>query len=96
VNSRENRLWGWGVGGFMLVVLSVAAAAEEDDEGTAFQVGAVVGRILASVAIAYGLRWLWLRLIRTDRDAELTSPWIAVIAAIVAALSLAGSASSDG
>jgi hypothetical protein len=26
----------------------------------------------------------------------LTSPWIAVIAAIVAALSLAGSASSDG
>jgi hypothetical protein len=55
VNSRENRPWGWGVGGLILVLLPIAAA-EEDDEGTAFAAGAVVGRILASVAIAFGLR----------------------------------------
>jgi hypothetical protein len=95
VNSRENRLWAWGVGGFVLVLLAVAAAAQQDDEGAAYQVGTAIGRIAASVAIAYGLRWLWLRLVRRDRTTELTSPWIAVIAAIVSALALAGSAGSD-
>jgi hypothetical protein len=95
VNSRENRIWAWSVGGLVLVLLAIAAAAQQDDEGTGYQVGVVLGRIAASVAIAYGLRWLWLRLVRRHRESELTSPWIAVIAAIVAALSLAGSASSD-
>jgi NhaP-type Na+/H+ or K+/H+ antiporter len=95
VNSRENRIWAWGVGGFVLVLLGVAAAGQENDEGTSSQVGVAVGRIAASVAIAYALRWLWLRLIRRDREAAVTSPWIAVIAAIVAALALAGSAGSD-
>jgi uncharacterized membrane protein len=95
VNSRENRIWAWGVGGFVLVLLGIAAAARYDDEGPASQVGAAIGRIGASVAIAYGLRWLWLRVARRDRETPLTSPWIPVIAAIVAALSLAGSAGSD-
>jgi hypothetical protein len=95
VNSRENRIWAWGVGGFVLVLLAIAAGAREDDEGAAYAVGAAIGRITASVAIAYGLRFVWLRLVRRDRESPLTSPWVAVIAAIVAALSLAGSASGD-
>jgi hypothetical protein len=95
VNSRENRIWAWGVGGFVLVLLSIAGASREDDEGAGFTAGAVVGRIAASIAIAYGLRFVWLRLIRRDKESPMTSPWIAVIAAALAALSLAGSVSSD-
>jgi hypothetical protein len=92
VNSRENRLWAWGLGGFTLVLFGILAASRDDDEGAAYLTGVAVGRIAASVAIAYGLRFLWLRMIRKDGETELTSPWIAVIAAIVAGLSLAGSA----
>jgi apolipoprotein N-acyltransferase len=95
VNSRENRIWAWGLGGFTLALLAIASGAREDDEGAAFVAGAVLGRIAASVAIAYGLRFLWLRVIRRDSESELTSPWIAVIAAVVAALSLAGSVSGE-
>jgi hypothetical protein len=84
------------VGGFTLLLLAIAGATREDDQGAGFVAGAVIGRIAASVAIAYGLRFLWLRLIRRDKESELTSPWIAVIAAVVAALSLAGSAGGDG
>ena len=80
------------MGGFTLVLLAIAGASREDDEGASFVAGAVLGRILACVAIAYGLRFLWLRVIRRDKESELKSPWIAVIAAILAALSLAGSA----
>jgi hypothetical protein len=90
VNCRENRLWAWGLGGFTLALLGVLAASREDDEGAAYLAGVAVGRIAASVAMAYGLRFLWLRVIRTDRETELTSPWIAVIAAVVAGASLAG------
>jgi apolipoprotein N-acyltransferase len=95
VNSRENRIWAWGVGGFVLVLLAIAAGAREDHEGAAYAIGAAIGRIAASVAIAYGLQFVWLRLVRRDQESPLTSPWIVVIAAVVAALSLAGSASSD-
>ena len=95
MNSRENQIWAWGVGGFVLVLIAIAAASREDDEGVGYAVGVGIGRIVGSVAVAYALRYVWLRWIRRESHAELTSPWIAVIAAIVAALSLAGSSGED-
>ena len=72
MNSRENRAWAWGVGGFTLVLLAIAGASREDDESASFVASAVVGRLLACIAIAYGLRFLWLRVIRRDNESELT------------------------
>ena len=49
MNSRENRLWAWGLGSFTLVLVGVLAASREDDEGAAYLTGVAVGRIAASV-----------------------------------------------
>lgn len=71
------------VAGLVCLLLAVGAAAPAADEPGRL-VGAIVGRLFATFALALLVRWLYVRFVSTGRS--LWSPWLLVIAAFLSLL----------
>src|SRR5687767_6863095 len=95
--ERRSRMRGlaW-LGGVALLLLFAVGAGLYDGRGhgDVYKAGAVAGRIVVSLLIAWVLRWLWVRFVRRGRTA-VSSPWLAVVAAVVALVSAAGAVGSE-
>jgi hypothetical protein len=85
---------GAALGAVLLAAVGVLTAVRvADSETTAYAVGAAVGQIAVSLLIAYGLRWLY---VRYREEGEARSPWVLVLAALIAmVLSIAQGVEDD-
>lgn len=83
------------LGAAIVAWLAVCAlvAVRERSEGAGFVVGTFVGRAAATLALAALGRWLYVRFVRRDRS--LVSPWLFVIAAVIAFLALLATVSQE-
>jgi hypothetical protein len=76
----------WQLGGYIgagLVLVLAAVPSEEPDEGAAYEVGAFLGGLGVSLAIAFAIRLAYVKLIRRD-GRPIWSPWIVAMAAVIA------------
>lgn len=91
------RMLAW-VGGCLLFALSLVSVltAENREEGPGFVFGALVGRAFVTLAIAFALRALYLRLRRGEGWREmLWSPWVLVIAGVLGLVANVGRAADE-
>ena len=72
----------WIGAAVLWLLLSFGSLDVERDEGAAYVAGALVGRALATLAIACLARWLYV--LARGRDRPFWSPWVLVIAAGIA------------
>jgi len=80
-----DRTVGWVLASIALVVAAVLRVSASDEEHSAsYQVGGVIGAIVAGVLIGLLLRFIYVRLFRKDQP--VWSPSVLVIAAIVSLL----------
>jgi hypothetical protein len=94
--ERKRSHWRWTgylTGAFFLIVASLPTA-EDREEGTAYAVGAFFGALVIPLAIALVLRVIYVKLIRRD-GRPIWSPWVLVIAGVIALLAAAGRAGQN-
>ena len=91
--ERKRSHWRWSgylTGAFFLILGSLPTA-EDRDEGTAYAVGAFFGALAIPLAIAFVLRFVYVKLIRRD-GRPVWSPWLVFVAGVIAILARAGRA----
>lgn len=89
--ERKRNHWRWTgylTGGFFLLVSSLPTA-EDREEGVAYAAGAFFGALVIPLAIAFAIRVVYVKLIRRD-GRPIWSPWLLVIAGVIALLAAAG------
>lgn len=84
----------WGVMGAVLLaaVAVLTAIRVADEESTAYALGAALGTVVAALVIAALLRWAY---VRVSGGGEVRSPWLWLIAALVAIAGAIGQAAPD-
>jgi hypothetical protein len=95
--ERKRNHWRWSgylTGGFLLLLASIPTA-DDREEGGAYAAGAFIGALAVPLAIAFALRFLYVKLIRRD-GRPVWSPWLVFIAGVIAILAKAGRLSQDG
>ena len=85
----------WLGAGALLLLAAVPSAQVADAGSGAERAGRVVGTLVAAVGIALLLRLLWVLLIRRRAGLRVWSPWLLVVAAVVALMSGAGQAAQE-
>jgi hypothetical protein len=96
LKERRRKHWRWSgylTGGFLLLLASLPTA-EDREEGGAYAAGAFVGAVVVPLAIALGLRLVYVKLIRRD-GRPIWSPWVLVIAGVMAILVKVGRLSGE-
>jgi formate hydrogenlyase subunit 3/multisubunit Na+/H+ antiporter MnhD subunit len=94
--ERKRNHWRWSgylTGAFFLVLGSLPTA-EDREEGTAYAVGAFFGALVIPLAIAFALRLAYVKLIRRD-GRPVWSPWLVLVAGLIALLAQAGRLSQE-
>src|SRR5919108_929604 len=94
--ERKRKHWRWSgylTGAFFLLVFSFPTA-EDQEEGTAYALGAFFGALALPLAIAFVLRLAYVKLIRRY-GRPVWSPWLVFVAGIIAFLARAGRISAD-
>jgi formate hydrogenlyase subunit 3/multisubunit Na+/H+ antiporter MnhD subunit len=94
--ERQRKHWRWSgylTGAFFLLVFSLPTG-EDQEEGTAYAVGAFFGALIVPLAIAFVLRLVYVKLIRRDAR-PVWSPWLVFVAGIIAFLARAGRLSQE-
>ena len=91
LKERRRKHWRWSgyLTGGLLLVLASLPTAEDREEGGAYAAGAFVGALVVPLAIAFALRLVYVKLIRRD-GRPIWSPWVLVIAGVMAILVKAG------
>ena len=75
--QRVLEVLAWIIALALLVMLATIRADRRPDLGPSERLGYIAGGVLASLLVATGIRWLWLRFRRRgDPTARLLSPWI--------------------
>ena len=94
--ERRRKHWRWSgylTGGFLLVLGSLPTA-EDREEGGAYAAGTFAGALVVPLAIALALRLVYVKLIRRD-GRPIWSPWVLMIAGVMAILVKAGRLSEE-
>ena len=89
--ERKRSHWRWSgylTGAFFLVLGSLPTA-EDREEGAAYAAGAFLGALVIPLAIAVALRLAYVKLIRRD-GRPVWSPWLVLVAGVIALLAQAG------
>jgi formate hydrogenlyase subunit 3/multisubunit Na+/H+ antiporter MnhD subunit len=94
--DRKRSHWRWSgylTGAFFLILGSLPTA-EDREEGAAYAAGAFFGALVIPLAIAFALRLVYVKLIRRD-GRPVWSPWLVLVAGVIALLAQAGRLSQE-